>query len=254
MNRVYFFTGTGNSLEVAEKIGKELSDCEIVAIQKGTSTEIAAGYERLGFVFPSYAGGPPALVADFIRNIKIPKQDTPYLFSVVTYGGNARDIQALVAHQFDEKGLKLNYSAKIMSYPNVLPAYRMALKLINQRTKKGTNSVIKNILHKQSTPNMVSKESARQYYENYMKSIHDGDKNYSINSNCISCGICKNVCPAQNITMENKKPTFHHNCESCLACMNYCPRHAINIGDKGQNKKRYTHPEVEYKQIIKYYK
>jgi hypothetical protein len=42
MNRIYFFTGTGNSLHIAEEIAKSLSDCEIIAIQKGTETEIPA--------------------------------------------------------------------------------------------------------------------------------------------------------------------------------------------------------------------
>jgi hypothetical protein len=32
MNRIYFFTGTGNSLHIAEEIGNAFSDCEIVAI------------------------------------------------------------------------------------------------------------------------------------------------------------------------------------------------------------------------------
>lgn len=35
-NRIYFFTGTGNSLKVAKDIAKALPNCELVAIYKDT--------------------------------------------------------------------------------------------------------------------------------------------------------------------------------------------------------------------------
>ncbi|MDR3600940.1 MAG: 4Fe-4S ferredoxin, partial [Desulfosporosinus sp.] len=63
-NRIYFFTGTGNSLKVAQDIAKALPSCELVAIYKDTLLEIPSGYERIGFVFPNYAGGPPSMVAN----------------------------------------------------------------------------------------------------------------------------------------------------------------------------------------------
>ncbi len=68
-NRIYFFTGTGNSLNAAKKIAESLPDCELVAICKDTTLEVPSGCERIGFVFPNYAGGPPKMVADFVRNM-----------------------------------------------------------------------------------------------------------------------------------------------------------------------------------------
>jgi ferredoxin len=75
------------------------------------------------------------------------------------------------------------------------------------------------------------------------------DKDYSVNEKCISCGICKEVCPVENIEMINRKPQFLHHCENCLACLHYCPQKAINYKDKTQNRRRYSHPEISYKEL-----
>ena len=56
-NRIYFFTGTGNSLKVAKEIAAGLGDCDVAAIQKNMDVTIPAGLERIGFVFPVYYWG-----------------------------------------------------------------------------------------------------------------------------------------------------------------------------------------------------
>ncbi|MDL2229792.1 EFR1 family ferrodoxin [Treponema sp. OttesenSCG-928-L16] len=253
MNRIYFFSGTGNSLDAAEKIGKALPGCEIIAVTKHTCTEIPAGYERLGFVFPNYAGGPPSLIADFIRSMNIPEQGDTYLFAVATYGGNAGGLIPLTARQFKDRGLQLNYGAQIWSYPNWLPPSPKVFSFINRKTIKQTESLIADILRKEHRSIPALKASARMRYDKFMESIHDSDKKYRISGSCISCGICGAVCPAKNISLENGRPAFHHNCESCMACMNYCPRQAIHTGKKEQKRRRYTHPQAEHKRIMKYY-
>jgi ferredoxin/flavodoxin len=253
-NRIYFFTGTGNSLKVAKDIANILEDCELVAIHKDVDTEIPTGCERIGIVFPNYSGGPPSLVADFIRNMKMPKQSKPYLFAIATYGGNAGELIALVAKQFDESGLQLDYGAQIWSYPNWLIPNRIVSGLISRRTIKRTESVVKDVVHEQHMPIPKLKSSSQMRYDKFMNPIHDGDHNYSINSNCISCGICKNVCPAKNISLEIGQPSFQHDCEGCMACINYCPRHAINYKGKNQSRRRYTHPKIDSKMLSQYYR
>lgn len=253
MDRIFFFTGTGNSLVAAEEIGKALPGCKLSAIHKGAGVEVPEDCERLGFVFPSYAGGPPTMVAEFIRRLHLPKQDRPYLFAVVTYGGNTRDVLPVVANLFNESGLPLDYAAKIMAYTNALPKYELLFRFFDRRTKKNTPQAVKDIVDKRCASFPPPKEKAQQFYEQYMGAIYNSDEKYGVSKNCISCGVCRSVCPARNITLNNGKPTFHHACESCLACINYCPKHAINIGDKEQSARRYTNPQAEYRRIAQYY-
>jgi MinD superfamily P-loop ATPase len=82
-----------------------------------------------------------------------------------------------------------------------------------------------------------------------MNSVFIQDKNYNINNNCIGCKICKEVCPVNNIEMINNKPEFQHHCEQCMACIQYCPQKAINYKEITQKRRRYTNPEINYKEL-----
>lgn len=254
-NRIYFFTGTGNSLKIAKNIAKELPDSELIGIHKDTSLEVPVGYHRIGFVFPNYAGGPPSMVADFIGNMNFPKQGDTYVFVVATYGGNAGGLHAQIGNQLKKRGIKLNYGAKVQMYPNSISASLM-LKTANFLARKGDKNskpIIEDIIAKNQNAIPDLKESDKKRYDSFMEKIHDSDNAYKVNDNCISCGVCKNICPAKNIVLENGKPVFLHNCESCLACFHHCPKKAINLNDKTENQGRYSHPQIGSKDIVAYY-
>ncbi len=47
---------------------------------------------------------------------------------------------------------------------------------------------------------------------------------------CVSCGICKDSCPAKVISMETGKPKVAlENCIRCFCCQELCPIKAINV-------------------------
>ena len=83
----------------------------------------------------------------------------------------------------------------------------------------------------------------------FVKKVSNMDKNYSVNNSCTGCGICKIVCPVRNIELENKKPVFSGNCEQCVACIQYCPTKALNYKNSTQKRRRYTNPEIDYKEL-----
>ena len=80
------------------------------------------------------------------------------------------------------------------------------------------------------------------------------DKNYTVNNNCTGCTICEKVCPVKNIEMADNKPKYKHHCEQCVACIQYCPQKAINYKNVTQTRRRYTHPEISYKELCGYNK
>ena len=61
-------------------------------------------------------------------------------------------------------------------------------------------------------------------------------------SRCKRCGACAQVCPLQNISLENadRLPHWGNHCTHCLACYHVCTAHAVNYGSftrhKGQVK------------------
>ena len=120
-------------------------------------------------------------------------------------------------------------------------------------TMLSTKRVAKKIAAKHHTEIPTLKEAAQKRYEKFMAQIPASDSGYHVNDDCISCGICRKVCPAGNITIEDGKPVFHHQCKSCMACIQHCPKRAINYQEKTQKRRRYTHPDVDAQTIIRYY-
>jgi ferredoxin len=87
---------------------------------------------------------------------------------------------------------------------------------------------------------------------NFIKKVSGMDKDFTVDNNCIGCGICKEVCPVKNIEMVNNKPQYKHHCEQCVACIQYCPQKAINYKNVTQSRRRYTNPEINYKELSEY--
>ena len=79
---IFYFSGTGNSAWVARQIAKAQQE-ELLAIaeeiNKNKEYALKDG-EKVGFVFPVYAWGPPGIVLRFIRQLKM--KNPEYLFFV----------------------------------------------------------------------------------------------------------------------------------------------------------------------------
>ena len=89
--KIFYFSGTGNSLVVAERIKEAFEDSEIISISDNLKnsdsqmgTEVTA--ENIGFVFPLYCFSLPEIVIRFLRKYKF---NAKYIFAVVTRAGGA---------------------------------------------------------------------------------------------------------------------------------------------------------------------
>ena len=83
--KIFYFTGTGNSLSVARDIGNELEDAELVSIPGVVNGNIESDDPAVGIVFPVYMWGMPNMVVDFIQKLKISRDQ--YIFAVATCAG-----------------------------------------------------------------------------------------------------------------------------------------------------------------------
>ena len=81
---IFYFSGTGNSAWVARQLAEGQNEelfSIAVEIDKNKEYKLREG-EKVGFVFPVYAWGPPEIVLRFIRRLKMTKPE--YLFFVCT--------------------------------------------------------------------------------------------------------------------------------------------------------------------------
>lgn len=253
-NIIFVFSGTGNSLWAAKEIAKELGDCEIATMGANGKYSLPGGYGSIGFVYPTYAGGMPKRVKEFVSHLDLQNNKDAYFFAVATCGrvSKAQNVVTQMRNLLRHKGIKLSYGERLDMFSNYVVGYEMrdTVREEADRSAADIKPMIESIkIHITNKGNTVL--TPRQLTSiGFMHIVSNMDKNFNVSDACTSCGICKKVCPMGNIELEKgAKPCFQHHCEQCLACIQCCPSKAINYKDKTQNKKRYIHPDISWKEL-----
>lgn len=265
---IYVFSGTGTSLAVAKRISDDLGDTAITLIprtlEKVGNNEIKVESSTIGFIFPNYFGGIPDIVLRFIRKLNL--DNTDYIFSIVTAGGGQGYCLKFLEEELNKKGKKLNYGKCVVGISNYIVAwyYKIICKLGERRIEileildEKASKYAKDIACKKSEVESSSyvsyKLSLLLSPKQIVRDTRPWDKEFSVDKNCIGCGICEKVCQVNNIKMINNMPVFQHNCQRCMACFQYCPKGAIQYKRKSLNKPKYFHPNYPALEIIKFLK
>lgn len=249
-NAIFYFSGTGNSLQVAKDLADSLGNAEVINMAKfNTDSEIDS--KRIGIVFPVYCWGPPLIVNNFADKIRVSKNT--YIFLIATYGGFPGTALEILAEHFNKREISINSAHNIFMPGNCIRSYGAFDNTKQQRCfvkeKIAVGKIVKEIeLYstniKAAKINLIGSAIFKKTYYSMMKDCYSSDQYYSVGDSCNSCGICESVCPVQNITIDTGKPVWHHKCESCMACIQRCPQEAINYKDKTQRRKRYVNPNV----------
>ena len=73
--RLFYFSGTGNSLKIAHDIAGNIEDSEIVHIEKAINRDLKFTDENVGIIYPVYMMGLPLIVADFVKKIPLTRDN-----------------------------------------------------------------------------------------------------------------------------------------------------------------------------------
>lgn len=245
--KIFYFTGTGNSLYVAKKIGGEIESIPKLIREGKREFEDDA----IGFVFPCYCFGLPRSVIDFIEKSKFRAN---YYFAVMTYGNMAASGLNHIERLGAKVGINFNYTNEILMIDNYLPMFDIQdqLKKENQKDIEGClRNIVKDIQVRRNLltkKGMVSALLSRIVYLSYKYMVDNGDKKFIIQNNCNGCMVCEKVCPKNNIVVENK-PQFLHKCDSCYACIHHCPQNAIHLKSE-KSKVRFINQNIKLNEII----
>lgn len=250
---IFYFSGTGNSKHAAKEIakvqGEEVADIaqEMSKGFEGYSYELKEN-EKLGFVFPVHAWGPPDIVLRFINKIKITGND-PYIFTVATCGEEEGNTTKILEKHMYSAGLKLKSRFTIVMPNSYMIGYdvdphEIQIDKLNKAEAKirQINEVISN--REQDINNTIPGRFAavKSSIVNPMfKKSLDDTKNYYALDSCTKCGLCVEICPVGSISLIDK-PVWEKSCIKCFGCINRCPVQAIQFGKGTEKKGRYFHP------------
>ena len=116
MNKIYYFTGSGNSLAIAQRVAEKTEECELIRVTSKTDCETPVTAEILGFVFPVYAWGMPLLFKEFLTKLQI--QQAEYVFVITNYGGNCGNVMGLFNKIMTKKGRRIDAFGEVVMPSN----------------------------------------------------------------------------------------------------------------------------------------
>lgn len=247
---VFYFSATGNSKYVAERVCKEF-DGQMINISDAMRNneyeyQVKDG-EKTFFVFPVYFFGLPNLVDAFLKEIKF-VGGTPDVCGIVTCGSTIGGCDRMFKEAL--KGKEVHYRAfyQIKMVDNYVLMYKIPRKedqlMILRRADKELNACIDAIRFNFRTTYHSSigmKLVSKAVYSLYKGRC--GTKKFSTDDSCIGCGLCQTICPVAAIQMEEGRPKWvKEQCVHCLGCLHRCPTASIQYGKKTESRGRYINP------------
>ena len=252
---IYFFSGTGNSLYVANILNEKIEDSKLISIGNIIHHPIVkSNAERVVFVFPGYYRGLPKIVEDLICKIDLTSADNIIYISTMGNPLKGNCSTSKINKLLDQKGKTLTGGYVISMPGNYIKTIEYKeeeqlkkLKESKNKIKNVTNKILSSITDVEPDNRGFISKIINSFWQ---KCVNGSDKSFFLTESCNSCGICEKVCPVDNIKIVNKKPQWQHKCQECLACIHFCPQLAIQTKNT-INRTRYHHPEITVKDMIR---
>ena len=251
-NLIYCFSGTGNCLDLAKNIAKELGDTDVVMMRKAPVVTDARSYKRVGFVFPCYGGGAPKDVLEYAKQIRV--SSIAYVFAVsqsASYAGTGLSALNKI-HKLEYWRAVRHQCSCIWLFPHEMMVPPLGVKFAQKQSERVAKKIAKDVREEKKKPlkpfanplNVV--ENAGWPMISKLKA-----KQFKVSDACIGCGQCAKLCPRENIRIENGKAVIGTNCVQCLGCLQYCPQSAISIGKVTDKREHYHNPNVPAAELMK---
>lgn len=242
---ILWFSGTGNSRYVAEKIAQETGD-KLFSINESMKTgEPYNGTdESLVVVVPTYAWRIPKVVDTWLRNSNF--EGAKRIWFVMTCGGDIGGAAKYNKKTALAKGLEYMGTCGIVLPDNYIIMFNAVSDEASNKLFSEAEPKIAEAIKKLKAGEPFKEAHAGLYKKFMSTAINPGfnmslkDVGYRIEGECISCGKCADSCPLNNIKLVEGKPEWGNNCTQCMACISYCPTGAIEYKNKTRGKARYT--------------
>jgi ferredoxin len=270
---VYYFSGTGNSLFVARQIVERINGTLISIPSIIEKEHIRTEADVVGIVFPVYYAtndcGIPLIISRFVR--KLESLNSKYIFAACTCGRmpgtTLENLSKLIAStggtlaagfvmKMNDETLSKEKQDKMLAEQKEKLDAVCKYVLARKKGKLETRGIFRKIVLAPVLYLAIKPLFSRRYRKlsdsaglPFDELIPLADRSFQVDAKCNGCGICAQVCPANNIRLVDRKPVWQHHCETCFACHSWCPQSAI-FGEIVSYNQRYHHPSVKLSDML----
>jgi len=260
--RILYFSGTGNTHWVVEKLKLNLKDRGFRVFNAAVDELRAQGPERMAealkklaqpettliLAFPAYACDLPAPVREILELLP-PVQDCN-LAVIATVYRTCGDAHRLPGRALAPKGYLPILEAYVKMPNNLkLPRFEQfeilngeQLKNYHQTAGVRVNELAAELAEgwrDENGPHLgeLLSQPAYRLSDAPLKKLFAA--RMFADARCIKCTLCASACPVANISFAGGYPEFGENCCGCLRCYSFCPVSAIQISEATFDQQTY---------------
>lgn len=263
--KIYYFSGSGNSLTLARDLADEL-DAELIAL---SSLRKQAHYfseaESIGFVFPVVDFKAPDFVIKMLQHFK--DLQGKYIFALCCFGLSAGNCMKLFDKELRKLGGELSAGFTAAMPHNGIGSDLFTLKE-QEKAFCAWQEKMPRLLQSIKNQEKLKLEKGSIFHAFFVRGLFFRTLStmtklmllvarkgwqaldYTATEACNGCGSCVKICPVENISLREKRPYWGDDCANCFACLHWCPQKAIQLGEGKIKVRNYHHPKVSLKDMV----
>lgn len=257
---ILYFTGTGNSRYLAMFLSQLLKDecINSADYMKKNEAGLFKSEKPYVFVFPTYAYRMPHIFEDFIKRSHFEGSKKAYF--IMSCGADTGNAIKYIKHLCQEKDMEFMGLEVVVMPDNYIVMYAgtsekevpAIIEKASYQIMKVSSTILEQKKRDDLSISIVDKIKSGKTNDLFYKFFVHADKFYATDA-CISCGICEQNCPLNNIKLVEGKPIWSDSCTHCLACICSCPKKAIEYGNGTKKRARYYLSKEQANELIKNY-